>query len=163
MRHKTIHDKALLLDSIVDYYVKGRHGIYFPHERLKRVLPMLFPQIKPQRKPEGKGSFKTVYRITSRNQTRDLVLKAGSATSTKRDWDVYIGLPKGIRNRYFARIYWPTKYFVLQKFGEKRPVPPDELRRLRAKTRKYLTDVREDNIRFVDGHFKIVDAHPSKR
>ncbi len=158
MRHKTIHDKALLLDSIVDYYMKGRHRIYFPHKQLRRVLPMLFPEIKP----EGRGVFKTVYRITSRNSTRDLVLKAGSASSTRRDWSVYNSLPKGIRNRYFAKIYWPTKYFVLQKFGERVPVPSDELRRLKTKTRKYLTDVRLANIRFVDGHFKVVDAHPRR-
>jgi hypothetical protein len=56
-----------------------------------------------------------------------------------------------LRNRYFAKIYWGTKYCLLQKYGRKAKVPAPVLKKLRAFGKQYrLTDINEANIRKVD-------------
>ena len=68
-------------------------------------------------------------------------------------------LPSTVCNRYFAKVYWRTKYCLLQKFGSECSVPPSRLARLKQVAGKYgLTDVRPGNIRCVGGVGKIVDA-----
>jgi hypothetical protein len=48
---------------------------------------------------------------------------------------------------------------MLQKWGENKPVPVEEVKRLKAWGKKYgLKDIRPANIMFVDNQFKIVDA-----
>jgi hypothetical protein len=64
----------------------------------------------------------------------------------------------------FAKVYWRTKYCLLQKFGSECDVPPSRLARLKQIARKYgLTDVRPGNIRCVGGVGKIVDATVVRR
>jgi hypothetical protein len=106
--------------------------------------------------------FKTAYKVSSR--TRELVLKAANRRSILRDLRAYRLLPRTLRNRYFAKVYWRTKYCLLQKYGSPGPVPPAGLARLKAVGKRYgLTDVREANIRKVGGVFKLVDANVSRR
>lgn len=90
---------------------------------------------------------------------RDLALKIGGEENITKDIEVYDSLPSNIRNRYFAKIYWHTRYCLLQKYGKAVKIPPKTLEALRGKAASYrLTDVRAANIRKVDGRFKIVDA-----
>jgi hypothetical protein len=108
---------------------------------------------------EGRRAFKEVHAVHSR--AHKLVLKLSHAKSTRRDWKVYQLLPRNIRNRYFAKIYWHTKYCILQKYGKKKPVPNNELKKLQKLGRQYgLRNIKADNVRKVGNHFKIVDAHP---
>jgi hypothetical protein len=98
------------------------------------------------------------------SRERDLVLKVSNPKHLRRDLQAYERIPPTLRNRYFAKIYWKSKYCLLQKYGEKGHVPAERLTRLKKIGRRYgLTDIRPSNIRRVDGHFKIVDANPGRR
>ena len=156
MRHAKIHKLAVFLDSAIDAYKKARGRKSFPHEVIKQLLPLLFPHSSYK----GKGWYKSAHKISTR--TRDLVLKTADAKYIRRDYGIFAGISGKGRHRDFAKTYWATKYCMLQKYGKKKKVPHTELVRLKAEARKrHLGDVREDNIRFVEGRFKIVDA--SKR
>jgi len=77
----------------------------------------------------------------------------------RKDWITYQKIPSNVRNRYFAKIYWRSGLFMLQKYGKKTKVPKGEISRLKEIGGKYdLKDIREANIMKVDGKFKIVDA-----
>lgn len=153
MRHTRIHKKAVFLDSVIDAYKKARGRKSFPHEVVKQLLPLLFPHSSYK----GKGWYKSAHKISTR--TRDLVLKTADAKFIRRDHRIFAGINGRGRNRDFAKIYWATKYCMLQKYGKSHKVPQAELLRLKEEARRRnLSDVREDNIRFMEGRFKIVDA-----
>jgi hypothetical protein len=154
-RHFTLKQRAEMVDLIIDEYNKVRKRKNFPKEIVADVLRLFFPDSSFA----GRGFFKEVHAIRSRSFRR--VLKISNDESTNRDWKVYNRLPRTLRNRYFAKIYWRTKYCLLQKYGRKAKVPAPVLKRLRAFGKQYgLTDIKEANIRKVDGRFKIVDARP---
>jgi hypothetical protein len=156
MRHATLKKRAEIVDLVITHYKRARGLRNFPKRIVADIVGLLFPHSGF----EGRGVFKEVHSVHSR--ARKLVLKLSHAKSTKRDWKVYQRLPDRIRNRYFAKIYWHTKYCSLQKFGKKVRVPEKELQKLRTRVKKYgLTDIKAANVRKVEGHFKIVDANPS--
>lgn len=155
MRHKRIYEKALLLDAIVRAYRRSRGRKSFPHKMVGQIIPLLFPGSRRL----GRGAFKTAYRVSS--TARTLVLKAARTRHIRRDLQLYKAIPGRIRNRYFAKIYWGTRHCLLQKYGDQKKVPPEIRKKLSAKGKKLgLSDIRDDNIRWVDGQFKIVDANP---
>jgi hypothetical protein len=158
MRHALIHRKALLLDQFIDVYKRVRRRKTFPHQATAKIIPLLFPGSSVA----GRGAFKTVHKVSAR--VRDLVLKTSARKNIRMEVRAYRKLPSRIRNRYFAKVYWRTKYCLLQKFGSECDVPPSRLARLKQVARKYeLTDVRPGNIRCVGGVGKIVDATVVRR
>lgn len=157
-RHSKLKQRAEILDLIIDHYIKARNRKNFPRKIVAELVRLIFPDSSFQ----GRGFFKEVHAIRSPAHTR--VLKLSNKKSTARDWRLYNRLPGSSRNHYFAKIYWRTKYCLLQKYGRKAKVPKAQLEKLRAFGRKnHLTDIKSDNIRKIDGRFKIVDAHPSFR
>jgi len=159
MRHTRIYKRALFIDQFVDAYQKVRKRHNFPHREVASVIEYLFPGCIYT----GRGAFKTVHKVSSR--ARDLVLKTSNPKNIRSDRRAYRRLPPTIRNRYFAKIYWTTKYCLLQKYGRQADhIPPRQLKKLKAVARACgLTDVRPGNIRKVDGRFKIVDANLGRR
>lgn len=154
MRHSRIHKRARFIDEFIDSYRKVRKLRNFPHKAVKTILPLIFPGSRFA----GRGAFKTVHKVSSR--AKDLVLKTSRARHVKREKRAYERFPKSLRNRYFAKIYWITKYCVLQKYGRRAKVAEPELKRLKRKAKEHgLTDIRPENIRKVDGRFKIIDAN----
>ena len=144
------------MDLVITHYKRARGLKNFPKRIVADVVGLMFPHSNF----EGRGVFKEVHSVHSR--ARKLVLKLSHVKSTRRDWRVCQRLPASIRNRYFAKIYWHTKYCSLQKCGKKVRVPKQELQELRGRVRKYgLTDIKPANVRRVEGNFKIVDANPS--
>lgn len=158
-RHRKIYKTAVLIDGFVDRYKKGRKRRTFPHKEVKIIMHLIIPGSRYT----GRGAFKTVHKVSSR--ARDLVLKTSNPKNIRSDVRAYRKLPSSIRNRYFAKVYWWTKYCLLQKFGRKaRNVPDDAMRRLKEVGRKHgLADIRPENVRKVDGHYKIVDASVRKK
>ena len=155
-RHATLKKRAELIDLIIDHYNHVRKRKNFPKKIVEDVVRLMFPISNF----EGRGAFKEVHAIRSKAYRR--VLKISNGRSTRRDWKAYQRLPANIRNRYFAKIYWNTKYCQLQKFGRKAKIPKAELMKLKLIGKKYgLTDIRPQNVRKVDGRFKIVDASPA--
>jgi hypothetical protein len=158
VRHSTLKQKAEIIDFIVDRYKKIHGRKYFPKKILRDIVPLFFPRSRYV----GRGVHKEVYAIRTPAHTR--VLKISNEVSTRRDLQVYKRLPKSIRNRYFAKLYWQTKYCSLQKYGSKETVPAAEKIKLTEVGKKYgLIDIRDDNIRSFGRQFKIIDAHPSKK
>lgn len=158
MRHALIHRKAEFIDQFVDAYKRVRKRSSFPHKEVGGIIHLLFPGSSYS----GRGAFKTVHRVSSRAKT--LVLKTSHFKNITKDMRAYKRLPPTVRNRYFAKVYWRTKYCLLQKYGRKVVVHEGELSNLKAVAKKYgLTDVRPDNIRKIDGHLKIVDASRKTR
>ncbi len=67
-------------------------------------------------------------------------------------------------NEHFAKIYWRTGLFMLQKYGKEVAVPPKELKRLKEFGERFgLKDIREANIMKFGSTFKIIDAERKKR
>ena len=62
-------------------------------------------------------------------------------------------------NHNFAKIYWESGLFMLQKYGKDVAVPARELERLKRFVERYgLKDIREANIMKFGRAFKIIDA-----
>ena len=119
MRHERIREKARFLDEFIEAHKKTRRRKRFPHQAVEVIIPLLFRRWRP----EGRGAFKTVHRVST--TSRHVALKTASAKHISKDWRIYQTLPRGTRNRYFAKIYWKTKYCLLQKYGKRvGTVPP---------------------------------------
>jgi hypothetical protein len=153
VKHKTLHEKALFIDWFVDRYRCVKRRTKFPQKEVRQLIEWLFKKGTYL----GRGDNKAVYRVT--NNARDLVLKIGQKYYIDYDDKVYKNLPKKIRNRYFAKIYWRTKYTLLQKYGKTTRVSGEELKKLKEIGKKYaMWDIRQANIRKINGSNKIVDA-----
>lgn len=158
MRHSLIRRKALLLDHFIDVYKRARKRRSFPHREVAVLVRLLFPGAEIS----GRGAFKTVHKISSRE--RDLVLKTSATRNLRNEERVYRRIPPTLRNRYFAKIYWRTKYCLLQKYGTPGKIPATRFEKLRTIGKQCgLTDVRPANIRSIGGIFKIIDANLSRR
>ena len=65
-----------------------------------------------------------------------------------------------MRHKVFARIFWHTKYCLLQEFGYSANVSQEELTRLRKIVYKYgVFDVKAENLKMIGGELKIIDAN----
>jgi hypothetical protein len=158
MRYSLIHRRALLLDQFIDAYKRVHRRRTFPRQQVSIVLRLLFPGSSVA----GRGAFKTVHKVSAR--VRDLVLKTSARKNIRMEERAYKRLPPTVRNRYFAKVYWRTKYCLPQKFGSVCSVQPSCLARLRQGARKYgLTDLRPGNIRCVGSVGKIVDVTVTSR
>lgn len=158
MRHANIYKVAILHDQLIDAYCNARNRSNFPHGTASEIIKKLVPGTRIL----GRGYFKTAHLVYSRS--RNLVLKTGSPRSITADIKAYNCLPKNIRNRYFAKVYWNSKYCLLQKYGKKIAVSDSELKRLKVVGKQHgLQDVSPKNIRSFDGLFKIVDANAITR
>lgn len=156
-RHALIYKRARLIDNLIDNYRVTRELSNFPRKVAGKIVGIVFPKMQWS----GRGWYKTVYRISSR--TRDLVLKVSDSKNIRSDVAAYLRIPRTKRNRLFAKIYWKTKYCLLQKYGKAKPISEKKLRELRRAANGFrLRDIRADNVRLVDGRFKIVDATLSR-
>ena len=103
------------------------------------------------------GLHKLVFRL--RHKSHELALKIGKSEAIERDHEAYKQMPPSIRHVYFARVFWHTKYCLLQEYGVEADVSAQDLVQLRAIAGKYgLLDITCDNIRSVNGNLKIIDA-----
>lgn len=158
MRYKLIRRKAMQLDKFIDNYRRKKGRNTFPRTELSNVIRFVFPNSSVS----GQGRYKIVHKISA--TSRELALKTGNKDGINNDIRIYERIPRGRRNRYFAKIYWKTKYCLLQKHGEKAPVPAGDLARLKGIGKDYgLKDIRPANIRRVGGRFKIIDASLRKK
>jgi len=157
MRYKKIYDLTnKVIKPLIREIKKAKNTQRMPYKEIKVILDMLYPATKHQN--VSSGYFKHVFIIHTKK--RRLALKIGRSTrDMRKDWVTYQKIPPTVRNRYFAKIYWRSGLFMLQKYGKKAKVPQHEVNRLKKIGSKYdLKDIREANIMKVDGKFKIVDA-----
>ena len=158
MRHKKLYREIILFEKFIDGYKKLHNRRTFPRTLTSKLIELLF---RSKTRYIGSGAFKFVNKI--RRHKTVLALKYGKRKSITSDIKAYNRLPRNIRNRYFGKIYWRSKYFLLQKYGKKANIANSILIKLKNIGKKYgLTDIRRANIRKVQGNFKIVDANIKK-
>jgi hypothetical protein len=153
VKFKSLHEKAKLLDDLIDEYRKTKRTSVIPTDRLSGFVLSIFP--------DGTllsyGVHKLAFRL--KHKSHVLVLKVGRPQTIEHDHKAFKQLPHDLRNVYFAKVFWHTKYALLQEFGVEADVSQQELGQIRYVAGKYgLLDITCDNIRTVDGNHKIVDA-----
>jgi hypothetical protein len=161
MRYKKIKDFVEeVLQPSVNFIKRSRNRSNMPFKEVRKVLGVFFPKTKHTGR--GKGFFKQVFAIHFGK--RKLALKMGrKRKDIRKDYTTYKQLCKhaGVKkaNHNFAKIYWETGLFMLQKYGKDVAVPARELERLKLFGKRYgLKDIRKANIMKFGRTFKIIDA-----
>lgn len=153
VKFKSLHEKAKLIDDLIDDHIKTKGTNFVPMHNLEEIVLTIFPESVMT----NFGLHKLVFRL--KHKSHDLALKIGKKESIELDHRGYKQMPASIRHVYFARIFWHTKYCLLQEYGIEAEVSAQELLQLRAISLKYgLLDITCDNIRIVNGYLKIIDA-----
>ena len=125
-----------------------------PQLQLKELVLKNFPDLYVR----DVGWHKIVFGIHSADQK--IVLKVGTKKSIENDHQAYKRVPESIRHQVFARIFWHTKYCLLQEYGFPAQVNAEELKRLRRIVYRYgIFDVKEANLKRINGELKIIDAN----
>jgi len=154
MKFKRVHGQAKLVDKLIDAKKKDRGTSFITKPEVTAIVTRIFPDLIP----ESDGWHKAVFRV--RSEDRDLVLKIGRKEAIENDYRVYKRLPESVRHRLFARMYWHTKYCLLQEYGSKTQVSLADVNKLREFGYQYgLIDIKSKNIRSVNGNLKIIDAN----
>ena len=153
MKFKSLHEKAKLVDDLIDEYTKTKNSSFVPMKNLEQNVIMIFPDARMS----NFGLHKLVFHL--RHKSHELALKIGKSEAIERDHEAYRQMPTSMRHVYFARVFWHTKNCLLQEFGVAAEVSAEELVQIRAIANKYdLLDITCDNIRSVNGNLKIIDA-----
>jgi hypothetical protein len=125
--------------------------------QLKELILRNFPDLYIR----DAGWHKIVFGIHSLDQK--IVLKIGTRKSVENDHRAYKRVPENLRHKIFARIFWHTKYCLLQEYGFPVQVTQEELTNLRKTVYKYgIFDVKAENIKSIEGHLKIIDANATR-
>lgn len=127
-----------------------------PQSELKNLLLKDFPNLYVK----DLGWHKIVFGI--RSTDHKIVLKVGAKKSIENDHRAYKRVPESARHQLFARIFWHTKYCLLQEYGFPADVTSEELASLRRSVYRYgIFDVKADNLKRIDGQLRIIDANVS--
>ncbi|MCW4006459.1 MAG: hypothetical protein NWF04_07710 [Candidatus Bathyarchaeota archaeon] len=154
MQYRPLYRKAKSIDKLVDEYRRLRGGAFVSAQEITVIISKVFPDVSVQ----GEGWYKHAFLLCFENNA--LVLKIGQKTAVENDRRVYKRLPKRLRHDVFAQLFWHTKYCLLQEYGIKTNVSPQELNRFKQIGEKYgLLDVRAENIRQINGKLKLIDAN----
>jgi hypothetical protein len=139
---------------LIDGYIHLRGSFLIPQNELKNLILKNFPNLYVT----DFGWHKIVFGIHLTDQK--IVLKVGAKKSIENDHRAYKRVPESLRHQLFARIFWHTKYCLLQEYGFPARVSPEELTNLRRIAYKYgIFDVKADNLKRIDGELKIIDAN----
>ena len=153
MKYKTLHHTAQKIDHLIDHHIHLGTSL-FPTDELKNAILAKFADLRFQ----SYGWHKIVFNIRSEEQK--IVLKVGTRKSIENDHRVYKRIPENLRHQLFARIFWHTKYCLLQEYGFPTYVTPEELALLRGVVYKYgIFDIKAENLRRIGGQVKIIDAN----
>jgi hypothetical protein len=122
--------------------------------QLKELILKNFPDLYVK----DVGWHKIVFGIHSADQK--IVIKIGAKKSIENDHRAYKRVPESMRHQLFAKIFWHTKYCLLQEYGFPAKVNAEELTRLRRIIYRYgIFDIKEENVKRINGELKIIDAN----
>lgn len=145
---------ARQIDHLIDHYLHSSGTSVIPQEELKKIILKEFPDLYVK----NVGWHKIVFGIRSIDQK--IVLKVGPKNSIENDHRAYKRVPENMRHKLFARIFWHTKYCLLQEYGFPAYVTAGELTRVRRIVYRYgIFDVKAENLKRIDGELKIIDAN----
>ena len=153
MKFKSLHEKAKLVDDLIDDYKETKGANFVPMSNLEKIVTAAFPDAVLV----NFGLHKLVFYL--KHKTHELALKTGKAQDIELDHKAYKQLPVSLRHVYFARVFWHTKYCLLQEYGIEAEVSPEEFAQIKIIADRYgLLDITCDNVRKVNGNLKIIDA-----
>jgi hypothetical protein len=154
LKYKTLHHTARQIDHLIDHYIHSSGGSFIPQEELKKLILKNFSNLYVK----NFGWHKIVFGIHTMDQT--IVIKVGTKKSIENDHRAYKRVPESMRHQLFARIFWHTKYCLVQEYGFPVQVTEEELAILRRVVYKYgIFDIKPDNLKRIDGQLKIIDAN----
>jgi hypothetical protein len=154
LKYKTLHQTARQIDHLIDRYIESKGTSFIGQDELKKLILKDFPDLYVK----DAGWHKIVFGIHSIDQK--IVLKVGPKTSIEKDHRAYKRVPESMRHQLFAKIFWHTKYCLLQQYGYSANVTQKELDILRRTVYKYgISDIKAENLRMFDGELKIIDAN----
>lgn len=154
MKYKPLYDKARQIDHLVDHYMYSHGTSVISQEELKKLILKDFSDLYVK----SFGWHKIVFGIHSLDQ--EIVLKVGAKKSIENDHRAYNRVPENQRHQLFAKIFWHTKYCLLQQPGSPAKVSQKELDNLSGIGYNYgIFDIKADNLMRIDGKLKIIDAN----
>ena len=157
MKYRELHHEAKHIDRLIDAQLHARGGLFLTQEELKTVISMSYPDLYV----ESSGWHKIVF--GNRAIDHKVVLKVGPKKSIELDHRAYKRVPERVRHHFFARIFWHTKYCLLQEYGIKANVTKEQLACVRQAIYKYgIFDVKADNLRWINGELRVIDANVTR-
>ncbi len=156
MKYETIHHLAHQIDHLIDQNLPNNSAI-IPQKFLGFLITKNFPDLYVT----DYGWHKIVLGIRSIDCR--IVLKVGTKRSIENDHRAYKRVPNAVRHRWFAKIFWHTKYCLLQEYGFPVTVTADQLTEIRQAVYKYgIFDVKAENLKLIDKDIKIIDANVTR-
>ncbi len=157
MQYEILHHQAKHIDRYIDHNIGAAGPTAVPQEQLIALITRAFPDFYVV----SCGWHKVVF--GNRRVDHKVVLKVGPKRSIENDHRAYRRVPHSIRHQLFARMYWHTKYCLLQEYGFPVHVTAAQLATVRRIVYRYgIFDVKADNLRRIDGALKIVDANATR-
>jgi hypothetical protein len=157
LKYETLHHIAHHIDHLVDHNLPSKKAPLMSQDYLESLIVCNFPDLYVI----SYGWHKIVF--GSRLAGNTVVLKVGAKRIIENDHRVYKRVPEKHRHQYFARIYWHTKYCLLQQYGLPVHISLEQLREIRQAVYKYgIFDVKEENLMLINGEIKIVDANVTR-
>jgi hypothetical protein len=154
LKYKTFHDIAKQIDQLIDNYMLANVTSVFPQEQLESIVLKNFPDLYVT----DSGWHKIVFGIHSIDQK--IVLKVGPKNSIENDHRAYKRVPENTRHKLFAKIFWHTKYCLLQEYGFPAHITQEELTRIRRIVNRYgIFDIKAENVKCINEKLKIIDAN----
>ena len=156
LKFKSYHHTAIQIDHSIDHYLHLSGSPFITQPQLEKLVSRNFPDLYVR----DVGWHKIVFGIHSADQK--IVLKIGPKKSIENDHRTYKRIPESIRHQVFARIFWHTKYCLLQEYGFPAQINEGELARLRRIVYRYgVFDIKKENLKRINGELKIIDANLS--
>ena len=99
-------------------------------KNLEQIVLTVFPEARLS----NYGLHKLVFFL--RHKSHELALKIGKSEAIELDHKAYKLMPADLRYVYFARVFWHTKYCLLQEYGVEAEVLAEDLVQLKSNSRK---------------------------
>lgn len=157
MKYGELHHQAKHIDRLIDARIKAEGSVFLNQENLKKIVSDSYPEFYV----EDCGRHKIVF--GNRAIDHKVVLKMGPQKSIENDHHAYKAVPERERHQFFAKIYWHTKYCLLQEYGFPAQVTSEQVAHFRRALYKYgIIDIKAANLRMVNGKLKIIDANVTR-
>jgi hypothetical protein len=154
LKYRLLHHQAKHIDRLIDENRHAARTAFLTSAQLQTIVTAVYPDFYV----ESCGWHKIVFR--NRKVDHKVVLKVGPKRSIEADHSAYKRIPHSIRHRVFARLFWHTKYCLLQEYGDTVQVTPQELSEIRRVVYRYgVFDIKPANIKRINGQLKIIDAN----
>jgi len=157
LKYKTLHHIARHIDHLIDHNLVTKNSTFIQQESLKKLVLANFPDLFVM----SFGWHKIAFGVRSLEE--EVVLKVGAKRVIENDHIAYKRVPESMRHMLFAKIFWHTKYCLLQEYGIKANVTKEQLTCVRQAIYKYgIFDIKADNLRWVEGELKVIDANVTR-